>query len=96
MKVGYIKHAFSYAFIGTLRKDKTKKTTLETVCAICIGLHLHPMFSHDLISKSGNAFPSTEEGFFGRFLIDQHFMDSLELCNQKLRENGFKEWEKEI
>lgn len=91
-----LRTGISDTYIGALRKDTTKKTKLETVCAICIGLHLHPMFSHDLIKKSGNAFPTTEEGFFGRFLIDQHFMDSLELCNQKLRENGFKEWGKEI
>lgn len=91
-----LRTGLSDTYIGMLRKDVSKKTTLETACAICIGLHLHPIFSHDLIRKSNNAFPTTEEGFFGRFLIDQHFMDSLELCNQKLRENGFKEWGKDI
>lgn len=82
-------------YIQDLRKEE-KNVSFGTVCAICIGLHLHPIFSNDLIQKSHNNYPMNEEGFFNRFLIERHYMDNLELCNQKLSELGYRIWGKEL
>jgi len=90
-----LRTGLSDRYIQDLRKEE-KNASLGTVCAICIGLHLHPMFSNDLIQKSHNDYPMNEEGFFNRFLIERHYMDSLELCNEKLRELGYRTWGKEL
>jgi hypothetical protein len=78
-------------YIQDLRKEELN-VSFSTVCAICIGLHLHPIFSEDLIRKSRNDYPMNEEGFFCRMLINHHYMDSLLLCNQRLLEAGYQAW----
>lgn len=39
-----------------MRNNEAVNKSLRNVVAICIGLHLHPLLSEDLIRKSGNAF----------------------------------------
>jgi DNA-binding Xre family transcriptional regulator len=90
-----LRTGLSDRYIQDLRKEE-KNVSLGTVCAICIGLHLHPIFSNDLIEKSRNNYPLNEEGFFNRFIIEHHYMDSLELCNEKLTELGYHTWGKEL
>ena len=72
-----------------------RKTSFRTVCYLHY-LHLHPIFSNDLIRKSGNDYPKNEEGFFCRFLIEHHYMDTLDLCNEKLSELGYHTWGKDL
>lgn len=90
-----LRTGLSDRYIQDLRKEE-KNVSFETVCAICIGLHLHPKFSNDLISKSRNAYPLTEEGYFNQFLIEHHYMETLDLCNEKLIEMGYRTWGKEL
>ncbi len=90
-----LRTGFSDRYIQDLRKEE-KNISFGAVCAICIGLHLHPVFSVDLIHKSRNDFPLSEEGFFNRYLIEHHYMDSLDLCNEKLMELGYRTWGKEL
>lgn len=90
-----LRTGLSDRYIQDLRKEE-KNVSYETVCAICIGLHLHPKFSNDLIKKSRNDYPLTEEGYFGQFLIEHHYMETLDLCNKKLREMGYKTWGKDL
>ena len=80
-------------YISQLRNDVTR-VSLESVCALCIGMHLHPILSMDLIKKSKNAFPDDEEGFFGQYLIQHHFMDTLAFCNTQLKAEGYRTWGK--
>jgi len=88
-----LRTGLSDRYIQDLRKEE-KNVSLGTVCAICISLHLHPMLSNDLIHKSRNAFPMNEEGYFYSYLINFHYMDTLILCNEKLRDMGYKTWGK--
>ena len=90
-----LRTGLSDRYIQDLRKEE-KNVSYETVCAICIGLHLHPKFSNDLIRKSRNDYPLNEEGYFGQFLIEHHYMETLDLCNEKLMEMGYKTWGKEL
>lgn len=90
-----LRTGLSDRYIQDLRKEE-KNVSFETVCAICIGLHLHPKFSNDLINKSRNDYPLTEEGYFDQFLIEHHYMETLDLCNEKLMEMGYKTWGKEL
>ncbi|NMC34256.1 MAG: hypothetical protein GYA36_17645 [Veillonellaceae bacterium] len=90
-----LRTGLSDRYIQDLRKEE-KNASYETVCAICIGLHLHPKFSNDLIRKSRNDYPLNEEGYFGQFLIEHHYMETLDLCNEKLMEMGYKTWGKEL
>ena len=90
-----LRTGLSDRYIQDLRKEE-KNVSFETVCAICIGLHLHPKFSNDLIIKSRNDYPLTEEGYFNQFLIEHHYMETLDLCNEKLREMGYRTWGKEL
>lgn len=90
-----LRTGLSDRYIQDLRKEE-KNVSFNTVCAICIGLHLHPKFTKDLMRKSGNNFPMNEEGFFCEYLLDHHYMESLDLCNQRLLEMGYQTWGKEL
>ncbi|MBQ7550806.1 MAG: hypothetical protein IJT04_04695 [Bacteroidales bacterium] len=82
-------------YISQLRHEVTR-VSLETVCALCIGMHLHPILSMDLISKSKNNFADDDEGFFGQYLIQHHFMDTLGFCNAQLKAEGYRTWGKSV
>lgn len=75
--------------IRELRRNEEQNSDIITIISLCIGLHLHPLFSEDLINKSGVRFKPTEEHFFFRFLLTNHYMDSIDLCNQKLEEMNY-------
>lgn len=81
----------SSRYIQDLRK-KHMNISREVVYAICIGLHLHPILSEDLIQKAKLDFLPTPEGYFAKHLINNHFKDSLKLCNNRLEKAGFKRW----
>ena len=54
-------------YIASLRKDPGLNVTLETVCSLCIALHLLPCYSKDLIRKSRNEFPQNGDGYLRRY-----------------------------
>lgn len=80
-----------YKTIQTMRNNEAVNKSLRNVVAICIGLHLHPLLSEDLIRKSGNAFKSTEEDFVLQFLVHNHYKASIYECNELLTEYDFPE-----
>lgn len=80
--------------IRKMRKDPNGNPTFHTVAALCIGLHLHPLLSDDLIRK-GPGYPNGTEQFFARFILNHHYGDSLILCNEKIASQGFRTWGKD-
>lgn len=78
----------SEKYIRELRKEE-KKVGFYTVCALCIGLHLPPLLSGDLIRKGCGGYPITEEGTFDKYIIENHYMENLELVNEKLEAAGY-------
>ncbi len=83
-------------YIASLRKDPGLNVTLETVCSLCIALHLLPCYSKDLIRKSRNEFPQTGEGYLMLAMIEDHYTDSLDAINEVLREEKLKPWGKPV
>ncbi len=82
--------------IGSLRTGKKSKPEFATVCALCIGLHLQPWFSEDLIMKSDHIiqYRYTPEGLFAWNLLTNHRDEALELINMKLKEYNYPLWGK--
>jgi transcriptional regulator with XRE-family HTH domain len=83
----------SEGYIDQLRNGE-RRVSLETVCAICIALHLLPPYSKDLIAKSHNGFLNNEEGLFGQQLIEDFYLEPLSDINEVLKEQGFQMWGK--
>lgn len=83
-------------YIASLRKDPGLNVTLETVCSLCIALHLLPCFSKDLIRKSRNQFPQTGDGYLMLALIEDHYTDSLDAINEVLQDAKLKPWGKTV
>lgn len=75
--------------LSRLIKNK-QQPKLETVVALCISLHLFPLFSEYLISLAGYSLRNTEEGLAYNLLINQFYMEDLIFCNKLLREIGIK------
>lgn len=87
----YYRTGISVRYIQDLRK-KHVNISREFVYGICIGLHLHPILSADLITKAKADFLPTAEGAFAQYIINNHFSDSLKLCNQRLKKAEFHTW----
>lgn len=78
-------------YIRQMRKEKTNVSP-EYVYAICIGLHLHPLFSDDLVEKACGGYSTDKAGIFAKYLIHHHFHESLKLVNQKLAKKNYPLW----
>lgn len=78
--------------IGRLRNDYTFIPSRETVCALCIGLHLPPMFSEDMLMKAGYIFRDTPEDIFQKSLLSEFYSESLVVINKILMESGIAPW----
>ena len=78
----------------TIREYRKLGSTMDRyyVYALCIGLHLHPLFSDDLIRKAFGGYTYDKEGFFASALLHNHFGESLKLINRKLKKQGYKTW----
>ncbi len=78
-------------YIRDLRKGY-QNVNPTTVYALCIGMHLHPYLSDDMIRKGHAEFPFTQEGMFCRTLMERHYMEPLSYINKKLKTQGYKPW----
>jgi DNA-binding Xre family transcriptional regulator len=75
--------------IQRLRNDEDYETTLETIIALCIGLHLPPIASTYLIDKSKFSLKVTEQHLTYRFLLTSYYSHSIYDCNKLLTDQGF-------
>ncbi|WP_135567950.1 ImmA/IrrE family metallo-endopeptidase [Galactobacillus timonensis] len=78
-------------YIGKLRHQNVN-IQFETVCALCQGMHLHPVFSDDMIAKAVGKYPQTKEGLNAQVILHYHFRESLKVVNARLRKQGYPEW----
>ena len=78
--------------IQDYRNKADAKPTLQSVLALCIGLNLHSAFFYDLIAKAGyNIMNINEEFMMYRYLIDNHYMETIDRWNDLLSDTDFKQ-----
>lgn len=82
----------SLSTIKQYRQKEEKEKTLKTVTALCIGLHLHPWLTEDLIRKAGVIPKATKQDGAYRYLYTFHYKDTIEECNRYLQSQGLVEF----
>lgn len=76
--------------ITDMRNNPNPRWSLEDVLSVCIGLHLHPEFIFDMLTKAMiNISYNSKDNIFYRGMIHQHYSDSIEVWNEKLKERGY-------
>lgn len=73
-----------------------KKPSIEVLYAICLAMHLHPIFSEDVITKAYGGYPDDEEGAMAEYLLGHHYTESIDMINDKLKKLGYPIWGKEV
>ena len=82
----------SVSTIKQYRQKEDKEKTLKTVTALCIGMHLHPWLTEDLLRKAGIVPKATKLDGAYRFLYTAHYKDKIEDCNIYLKSQGLPEF----
>lgn len=82
----------SVSTIKQYRQKEEKEKTLRTVTALCIGMHLHPWLTEDLLRKAGVVPKATRQDGAYRFLYTAHYKDKIEDCNVYLKSQGLTEF----
>lgn len=82
----------SVSTIKQYRQKEGKEKTLKTVTALCIGMHLHPWLTEDLLRKAGIVPKATKLDGAYRFLYTTHYKDKIEDCNVYLKSQGLPEF----
>lgn len=82
----------SVSTIKQYRQKEEKEKTLKTVTALCIGMHLHPWLTEDLLRKAGIVPKATKLDGAYRFLYTVHYKDKIEDCNVYLKSQGIPEF----
>ncbi|MCD8250382.1 MAG: hypothetical protein LUC60_11175, partial [Lachnospiraceae bacterium] len=82
----------SLSTLKQYRQKEEKEKTLKTVTALCIGLHLHPWFTEDLLRKAGIVPKVTKQDSAYRYLYTFHYKETIEECNVYLRSQGLAEF----
>ena len=78
--------------IRKFMNDESTKKEITATCALCIGLHLIPDFSEDLVSKSGHRWAITEEEYHYQRILRYQYRESLVVINAHLKELGCHIW----
>lgn len=78
----------SLSTIKQYRQKEAKEKTLKTVTALCIGMHLHPWLTEDLLRKAGIVPKATKLDGAYRYLYTAHYKDRIEDCNVYLKSQG--------
>ena len=89
-----LRTGLSDVYIGKLRKGEDERPSPEVVFALCAALHLHPMFSDDMVQKAMQHYPYSRYGSFAYYLLHHHYKESLRLINEKLRKKDYPTWGK--
>lgn len=82
----------SLSTIKQYRQKEDKRKTLKTVTALCIGLHLHPWLTEDMIRKAGITVTATKLDGAYRYLYTFLYRDSIEDCNKYLKSQKLPEF----
>jgi len=74
-----------------MRNDATYPKNIESVVAVCIGMHLRPEFSGELIKRSGFSLrlAQSEAHLLYKFFLDNFYMHTVDECNEILTAKGF-------
>lgn len=81
--------------ISRCRRGCYPSLTIATVVSLCIGLHLHPMLSMDMVRKAGFCFNSSYEHTVYQMMLYCMTNSSIYECNDYLRQMGLKPFGKE-
>lgn len=82
--------------IQRLRTDENYTSTLETIIAVCIGLHLHPLISEALINCSTFRLKlTTDLHVIYKHLLTSCYTKSIQECNETLIAANFSPLTKE-
>lgn len=87
-----IRTNYSERQIRAFMTDEGAPKKIEGTCALCIGLHLIPDFSDDLVEKSGYNWTTTERDYHYRLILHHQYKNSLSTINDQLKELGLKLW----
>lgn len=82
----------SLSTIKQYRQKEDKEKTLKTVTALCIGLHLHPWLTEDLLRKAGIVPKATKQDGAYRYLYTVLYKGTIEECNVYLRSQKLQEF----
>lgn len=75
-------------YIRKIRKEENHNISLRTAYVICMGLHLPPLFSRDLLRKARVDFPYTKQGYMQRVFLEEYFTEDLGVVDEILQKNG--------
>lgn len=78
---------------STIKRMRTgdRDLQLDYVIAICIGLHLQPEYSFDLIEKAGLRLRSTPEHLIYRSILQTMYREKLSTIQKLLKDSGCSE-----
>jgi hypothetical protein len=76
--------------IQRMRTVVDRKWKLEAVMAVCIGLHLPPYVSFDLIAKAGLGFQANERHITYKHLLSTYYESTIIECNEFLETAGYE------
>ena len=78
---------------STIKRMRTgdRDLQLDYVIAICIGLHLQPEYSFDLIEKAGFRLRSTPEHLIYRSILQTMYREKLSIIQKLLKDSGCSE-----
>ena len=82
--------AMSVETIKRLRRIERRDYTIDQVLALCIGLHLPPWLSCELIKRAGLVLREIPEHYAYRFIMNNLFMDSLDEVQRFLKDHKFE------
>jgi hypothetical protein len=82
----------SLSTIKQYRQKEDKEKTFRTVTKLCIGMHLHPWFTEDLLRKAGIIPKATKQDGAYRYLYTLHYKDSISDCNIYLKSQNLPEF----
>lgn len=77
----------------TIKRMRTSERdlTLDQVIAVCIGLHIPPEYSFDLIEKAGFRLRNTPEHLIYRSILQTMYMEKLAMIQKLLAKCGCSE-----
>ena len=84
------KAAMSVETIKRLRRIERRDYTMDQVLALCIGLHLPPWLSCELIKRAGLMLRDIPEHHAYRYILNCLFMDSIDDVQRFLKEHKFE------